>query len=450
MLALSGYRQLTKTFFLFVAPSVAAQLLSCVYTIVDGYYIGRGIGEAGIAAVGLAFPFTLFITALGTGIGVGGGALISIAVGRKRKCLAGRILGVMVFLAAAVSVFTAAVLTPLCGRLLSLYGVADPAVAEMARLYLTILFLGSPAQVVSMAMLGAVRNDGFPRKAMYIMVAGFLLNIFLDWLLVIIYPFGIAGAALATALSQLLTACLLTSHFLTGRSNVVLRRNFRVRGGRLSEKVLIMGLPPMGAQIAAAVSMLLHNWQALVYGGDTGVAAYSVVAYVIPVGVMLQEGVADGAQPILSYCHGACFYARRRITARLGFLAALVLGLACSALTLGANRIIPGFFSLSGETADLASRGILFSAAMFPFMGAAKFGASYFQSVGRLKQASFLTYGDPFALLPLFLFTLPPLLGMDGVWLAATFAHIALSAIFMVMWRVETGGKVPLPAARPW
>lgn len=445
MLYASNYRQLAKIFLAFVIPSISSQLLSGVYTIVDGYFVGRGVGEAGLAAIGLAFPLAIFVTAAGTGIGVGGGALISISVGRGRKRLAERILGAMVCLMAVVSLITMTVLFPAGEYLLSLYNVADEYVAEMAFSYAAIMLLCSPAQILAMGMLGAVRNDGFPRKAMYIMVSGFLTNIVLDWFLVIIFPFSIIGAAAATIISQLLTVILFCVHFFAGSSTLTIRLRLIHLNGRLCREILCMGLPLFGVQIAAALTMLMHNWQALVYGGDMGVAAYAVVGYIVPVGVMLQEGIAEGIQPIVSYCHGARLLARRRIIARMGFTAALIVGLACSVLALVINVLVPRFFSLSGETAELASRGILFSAAMFPFLGVAKVGASYFQSTGKLGQASFLTYGDPFVLLPLFLWTLPAFWGMDGIWLAMTCANIALSGIFVIMWRAETGQKIPFP-----
>lgn len=450
MLRAANYRELTKIFFRFVIPSISSQLLSGIYTIVDGYFVGKGVGAAGLAAVGLAFPFTLFVTAAGVSVGVGGGALMSMSVGRGRRRLAERILGSMVFLMVVISVAAMLGLTAAGLFTLSFYGVAEAGVMEMARVYAGILLIGSPSQIIAMGMLGAARNDGFPRKVMYIMIFGFLMNIVLDWLWVIVFPFGVAGAAFATLASQILTAVLLSAHFLAGRSGVVLRRSLIRPNRRLSRRILGMGLPPFGVQIAAAVTMLMHNWQALAYGGGLGVAAYAVVGYIVPVGVLLQEGIAEGVQPIISYFHGASLAARRRITARLGFASVLVVGLFCSALALGMHRGIPGFFSLYGEASKMASRGILLSAGMFPFLGIAKLGASYFQSTGRIGMASVLTYSDPFLLVPLFLWTLPLVLGMDGVWLAMTCANIALSGLFMVMWRKEMGERVPLPSIWLW
>lgn len=439
MLRAANYKELTGIFLKFVIPSVSSQLLGGIYTIVDGYFIGKGVGAAGLAAVGLAFPFTLFVMAAGIGIGVGGGALMSISVGRGRTRLAERILGSMVFLMAAVSVVCMLGLTAVSRYTLSLYGTSDARVMASARVYAKILLIGSPFQLVSMGMLGAVRNDGFPRKAMYIMMAGFIANIVLDWLWVIVLPFGVAGAAFATLAAQLLTAVLLTAHFLSGRSKVALRLRVIWPSITVARKIFYMGLPPFGVQIAAAAAMLMHNWQALAYGGDMGVAAYAVVGYIVPVGIMLQEGIAEGIQPLVSYLHGANLSARKRLTVNLGFTAALVVGLSCSFLMLVAHNAIPGFFSLSGAVAALAARGLLLSAGMFPFIGFAKLGASYFQSIGSLARASLLTYGDPFFLLPLFLWTQPLIWGMDGVWLAMTFANIALSVLFVIMWKAEIG-----------
>ena len=307
-----NYRELNRLFFMFVIPAVSSQLLSGIYTIVDGYFVGWGIGQGGLAAIGLSFPFSVIVTAIGAGIGVGGGALIAISMGRGREALAQRILGAMVFLMIAASAVSSLLLTPLAEYLLTFYKVS-PDIAEMARYYAWILIISSPAQVVTMAMLGAVRNDGFPRKAMAIMIAAFGTNIVLDWLWVIVFPFGIAGAAWATVASQAVSALLLSAHFLLGMSKVRLRPRFIRLWRPLARRIAVMGVSPFGVQIATAVTMILYNWQALAYGGDIGVAAYAVVGYIVPVGVMLEEGVAEGIQPLISYYHGgsggACLFA---------------------------------------------------------------------------------------------------------------------------------------------
>lgn len=446
MVHASNNKHLIKIFLAFVVPSVSAQLLSAIYTVVDGFFVGWGVGDAGLAAVGLAFPFTVFVTAVGAGIGVGGGALISISMGRGRKKLAERILGAMVVLMAAASVLTAIGFTGVSKPLLSLYEVKDTAVANMSFLYAWILLVGSPAQVFTMGMLGAVRNDGFPRKAMYIMVSAFLVNIVLDWLWVIVFPFGVAGAAVATIVSQLVSAVFLSLHFLSGKSVVRLRKRALRFNAKLSKAIVGMGVSPFGVQVATALTMIMHNWQALAYGGDMGVVAYAVIGYIVPVGVMLEEGIAEGIQPLVSYYHGASLSARRRLTARMGIFFAVAVGLACSLLALALHRVVPGFFSMTGDAAAMAARGLLLSVPMYPFLGVAKVGASYFQSVGNLRNASFLTYGDPFVLLPFFLWTLPYFFGIDGVWMAMPFANAALAGIFMLMWRRESWRRIPLTA----
>lgn len=441
-----NYSELIKLFLRFVIPAVSSQLLCGIYTIVDGYFVGWGMGQEGLAAIGLAFPFSVVVTAAGAGVGVGGGALLSISSGRGRESLTRRILGSMLFLTLFLSALCVLLLTPLSLYLLSFYGVSAE-IAAMAREYAFILLIASPAQVITMSMLGAVRNDGFPRKAMYIMIISFCVNILLDWLWVIVFPFGIAGAAWATIASQAVSAALLSSHFLFGASRIALRPAFVRFCPGLARRVVVMGVSPFGVQIATAVTMILHNWQALAYGGDVGVAAYAVIGYVIPVGVMLEEGIAEGIQPLISYFHGANLSARRKLTARLGFSSALLVGVLCSALLVVIDSMIPRFFSMHGEAAYVAARGLMLSVAVFPFMGIAKVGASYYQAIGRSDLASALTYGDPFLLQPLFLWGLPLFLGLDGVWLAMTFANITLAALFVFIWR--SGGELRLlPGAR--
>ncbi|MEG1602239.1 MAG: MATE family efflux transporter [Cloacibacillus sp.] len=440
-----NYKELNRLFLMFVLPAIGSQLLSGVYTIVDGFFVGWGMGQQGLAAIGLAFPFTVLVTAIGAGIGVGGGALIAMSLGEKDDARAERILGAMAAMTLAASLAATLLLTPLAEYLLTYYKVS-PDVARMADEYAWILIISSPAQVITMAMLGAVRNDGFPRKAMYIMIGAFCVNIVLDWLWVIVFPFRIAGAAWATVVSQAVSALFLSSHFLLGRSHVKLKLSRLRLPFDIVKKIIVMGVSPFGVQIATAVTMILYNWQALAYGGDIGVAAYAVVGYIVPVGVMLEEGIAEGIQPLISFYHGANLKARRRLTARLGFSAAIGVGLFCSLLLFCSDMVIPDFFSMKGTAADVAARGLLLSVPVFPFLGLAKVGASYYQAIGQSGKASFLTYGDPFVLQPLFLWTLPLLFALDGVWLSMFFANFTLAAIFLIMWR--NGNSKRLPMAR--
>jgi Na+-driven multidrug efflux pump len=442
MLRVSNGRELMKTFACFVVPSLSAQLLSGVYTIVDGLFIGMGIGEDGLAAVGLSYPFIMFVTAVGAAIGVGGGALMSRSRGRGNMRLAERILGSMAAMLIAASAIMAVLLSLLMGPAIGLYDVSDR-VGGMAYRYGIILSSLSMFQVITMGMLGAVRNDGFPKKAMYIMIFGFAVNILLDWLLVVAIPFGVAGAAYATIVSEFSTAVLLSAHFFSGKSVIKLRPCFVRLKRRICLPIAEMGIPPFGVQAAAALTMIMHNWQALVYGGETGVAAYAVIGCIVPVGVMLQEGVAEGIQPLVSYYCGASLEAHQRLTARLGFIAAVVIGLACAALSFIFRGSIPGLFSMSGQTALVAERGMALSAVMFPFLGIAKVGASYFQSVGNVGRSSLLTYGDPFVMIPLFLWVLPLFFGLDGVWLAMPAANVSLSVVFLFMWKRESYRKIP-------
>ena len=448
MLALKAKncKDMSLLFCRFVIPALTSQLLSGVYTIVDGFFVGMGAGETGLAAIGVAYPFTLFATAAGAGIGIGGGALISISRGRRRTKLAERILSSMVMLMLIASLVISLSFCLSLPKLVGLFGLSED-LSSLSLVYGRILLIFSFTQIFTMGLLGAVRNDGYPRKAMYIMVSGFVLNILLDWLWVIVFPFGTAGAAYATVLSQLLTAALLFLHFAGGSSNVRMRWENMWSSLAFSEKIMAMGISPFGVQMAAAVTMIMHNRQSLAYGGEIGLAAYSVISYVIPVGIMLQEGIAEGMQPLISYYHGASLSARRQFTARMGFSFAFGIGLLCSVSLLLFSRHIPGFFSMSGTTAAMTAKGLLLASPMFPFVGIVKVGASYYQSVGQVSHSSFLTYSDPMLILPFFLWLLPLFWKLDGVWLSMTFANAALSAILIAVWAFASRWvSIPLTA----
>lgn len=422
-----------KLFFRYVIPSMISMLTAGVYTLVDGFFVGWGAGNDGLAAINVAFPLSLLIVACGEMIGTGGAINIALARGRGARRTADLFLGNSLALPVPAAVLLAG-LIPFLNPILSAVGAA-PALLPAAREYAVITLGGGIFMMAAVCLVAAMRNDGAPKPAMAIMVAGLAANIVLDWLFVLVLHGGVAGSAWATVLSQAICFALAAGYFAAGRSHFRFsRRCFRLKR-RIVRRIIPAGLPSFGVQISVAAVILLHNRQALLYGGVAAVAAYAIISYVEAMILMLQQGIGLGIQPVVSFLHGAGDTERREKIARYGVISAVLIGAGGLLLSAGGYRLIPALFNASGDVVAVAGRGLIISAAVYPFLGLQKVSEAYFQAMDRPGMASLLVYLDCFLVLPLSLLLLPLWRGADGIWAAMPVSKLLMFGVVLLLWR---------------
>ncbi len=422
-----------KLFFRYVIPSMISMLTAGVYTLVDGFFVGWGAGNDGLAAINVAFPLSLLIVACGEMIGTGGAINIALARGRGARRTADLFLGNSLALLVPAAVLLAG-LIPFLNPILSAVGAA-PALLPAAREYAVITLGGGIFMMAAVCLVAAMRNDGAPKPAMAIMVAGLAANIVLDWLFVLVLHGGVAGSAWATVLSQAICFALAAGYFAAGRSHFRFsRRCFRLKR-RIVRRIIPAGLPSFGVQISVAAVILLHNRQALLYGGVAAVAAYAIISYVEAMILMLQQGIGLGIQPVVSFLHGAGDTERREKIARYGVISAVLIGAGGLLLSAGGYRLIPALFNASGDVVAVAGRGLIISAAVYPFLGLQKVSEAYFQAMDRPGMASLLVYLDCFLVLPLSLLLLPLWRGADGIWAAMPVSKLLMFGVVLLFWR---------------
>ena len=422
-----------KLFFRYVIPSMISMLTAGVYTLVDGFFVGWGAGNDGLAAINVAFPLSLLIVACGEMIGTGGAINIALARGRGARRTADLFLGNSLALLVPAAVLLAG-LIPFLNPILSAVGAA-PALLPAAREYAVITLGGGIFMMAAVCLVAAMRNDGAPKPAMAIMVAGLAANIVLDWLFVLVLHGGVAGSAWATVLSQAICFALAAGYFAAGRSHFRFsRRCFRLKR-RIVRRIIPAGLPSFGVQISVAAVILLHNRQALLYGGVAAVAAYAIISYVESMILMLQQGIGLGIQPVVSFLHGAGDTERREKIARYGVISAVLIGAGGLLLSAGGYRLIPALFNASGDVVAVAGRGLIISAAVYPFLGLQKVSEAYFQAMDRPGMASLLVYLDCFLVLPLSLLLLPLWRGADGIWAAMPVSKLLMFGVVLLLWR---------------
>ena len=418
-----------KKFLRFVLPSMTAFAFTGLYSIVDGFFVGNNVGDDGLAAINVAYPLVALINAVGTGIGMGGSVMLSMARGRGDSRAEKRYLGNTLIYLLAASVVITAVMIAAYAPLIDVFG-AKGIVNEYADTYIFVLACFATVQIFSTGCVPLLRNFSASFGAMGAMAAGFASNIFLDWLFVQYLGKGIFGAAVATGIGQVVTVVPCAVYLVYK----IRRLGKGVFGFSFREiaDITKVGGSPFGVLLCPQLITIILNKFLFVYGNSAYVAAYSVIMYVYCVVLLLLQGVGDGAQPLISVVQGEGDKSSALKLRNYAYATALAVAAVCFAVLYLCRNLVPEVFG-SGDFAAYESARILpFFAGSALFTAVSKITAAYFYSMNRNAFAYVIVYGELAAVIVLVL-TLPQSLGIDGVWLALPLAQVIIAFIALAM-----------------
>lgn len=408
-----------KDFFKFVIPSILAFALSGVYTIVDGFFIGQSLGDIGLASITLGYPIAAVIQAIGTGIGLSGAIRFTIykAQGKtkeQRECFGGTTLLMLLF-----GVLITALLIGLLHPLLRLLGAEGEMLRQTAE-YTKIIAIGTIFQLLATGFIPFIRNMGGSTFAMIAMIIGFLSNIVGDYLLVWVYGLGMAGAAWATIAGQALT--MLSAILYLSVKKIGLRFPAITGLPGFFGAVLKVAAAPFGLAFTPTIIMILMNRFLLLYGNEQSIAIYSCIGYVTAIVYLLLQGIGDGSQPLISQYYGGNNVAAMKQIRSLAYRTGAVIITICMILLFLSRRHIGVLFGASYEASQgVAAYLTLFLATML-FLSFVRITTSYFYATEETGFSYVLVYAEP-ALLLVILLAAPPVIGLDGVWIAVPFAQ---------------------------
>ncbi len=426
-----GTAPLSRLFWRYVTPTVAAMLITGIYVTIDGIFVGHVLGQDGMAGLMLAYPICAVLYAVGALIGMGASSLVSFYLGQGNPAKARHIVGnalVMVLLASALLSFIGI----RYGEPMLAWMGAEGEIFTAGLSYLQAYAWLGVFAVLSMAFSSLLRNDGRPSFVTLIMVVGGLLNVLLDYLLMVVFPFGLAGVATATMLSQAVTGLACLWHFFTPRSQLRISWDTLRPDLRLMGETVRLGVSSFLMYLYLSVVLALHNKALLAVGTSLHVAAYGVISYTEAFFYLVFEGIAMGIQPIASFNAGAGHW--RRVLRIRNLALGVTLGIALSAMIPLYLWPEAAVYLFAGDNATLlpvASLGIWLYFWGLPMEGLLLVGATYFQAINRARIASLLT-GGKLVLIGGFLWGFSTLWGVPGVWLALPTCS---SLLVLVMWR---------------
>lgn len=420
-------------------PLTVAQVVQLLYNVVDRIYIGHlpGSGDVALTGLGVTFPVILIIAAFTSLFGSGGTALFSIARGRRDEEEAEGILGNVFALLLLSSVVLFALCYWLRSPILMLFGASELSL-EYANQYLEIYLFGTWFTMLATGLNGYINAQGFPRTGMLTTIIGAVVNIILDPIFIFGMGMGVRGAALATVLSQGISAAWVL-RFLTGPKAILKIRlsKMRISLGR-TKSIVAIGLPGFVMQGTNSLVQIVCNNQLQAYGGDLYVGIMTVLGSVREILSLPVMGLNNGAQPVLGFNYGA--KKNQRVREGIRFTAAL--GVAYTLLAWAVVMVIPrqlmGIFSNDPEIVLTGSKMLNIYFFGFVFMAFQFAGQTTFQSLGKAKQAIFFSLFRKVVIVVPLTFLLPAVgFGVEGVFLAEPISNaIGGLACFLTMWTI--------------
>ncbi len=396
-------------------PTVLSQMITSIYNMADTFFVTR-LGDSAVGAVSIVYALQSIIQAVGFGLAMGAGSLVSRKLGEKDQDGANKYASSAFFAAILLAILLLLGCTVDLGGLLSLFGSTDT-ILPYAKEYAFIILLGAPIMCSSFVLNNILRSEGKATFAMVGLTSGGLINLFLDPLFIFGANMGVAGAALATVLSQCVSFCILLGFYISGKSIVKLSPRHVSR--RFADYALVVktGLPTVFRQGLGSFATTLLNVQVKVYG-DAAIAAVGIANKIYMLLRSFVLGIGHGFQPVAGYNFGA----KKNDRVKKAFWVATILGTVISVtaslvLLFFAEPIILLFRPETERTVEVALRMLGFISMALPFLGYSTYVNQLYQSLGFVKGATILaSMRQGIFFVPL-IFILPHALGLDGVLL---------------------------------
>jgi putative MATE family efflux protein len=423
-----------KEFIRYTAFNILGMLgLSC-YILADTFFVARGLGANGLAALNLALPVYSVINGTGLMLGMGGATKYSIFRGQKNYEAANRIFSNTLAAALFFAALYMGVGLAFSGKIAALLG-ADAAVHGMTDIYLKVVLLFSPAFIINNILNCFVRNDGNPNLGMAAMLTGSFSNIIMDYIFIFPLGMGMLGAVLATGFAPVIGIIILSRHFRSKKSSI--RLSVARPNARLTGETLILGIPSLVTELSSGIVIIIFNMIILNLRGNVGVAAYGVIANISLVVVSIFTGISQGMQPLLSRAYGE--NDTRNIPQILRY--ALVTAGGAALLLYGIMFLfaspITTVFNSEGNPAlqKMAVEGIKLYFLAVPFAGMNVVLSVYFTSTDKPLPAHIISLLRGLLLIVPMTFLLAALFELTGVWLAFPVTEAVVSMVAAVLYR---------------
>lgn len=420
----------------FTLPSIAMMIFTSVYGVVDGFFVSNFAGKTPFSAVNLIMPFLMILATVGLMFGTGGTAIVAKTFGEGNKEKANRYFSLFVYVSFAVGVIFAILGVMFIRPVSALLG-AEGALLENCVVYARIILAALPFYVLQLLFQSFFPAAEKPQLGLAVTVSAGVTNMVLDAVLVILLPqaYKLAGAAVATAMSQFVGGVIPLFYFCRKNSSI-LRLGKTTFDGKAILKACTNGSSEFMSNVSMSVVGMLYNLQLLKYAGENGVAAYGVMMYVSMIFSAAFIGYSIGVAPVISYHHGAQNDTESKGLLRksLTMVGIFGVGMVASA-ELSALPLAKFFVGYDAELMALTISGFKIFALSFVFMGFAIFSSGFFTALNDGLTSALISFLRTLVFETAAVLLLPLIWEIDGVWFSIVVAEVMaviISAIFLV------------------
>lgn len=426
-----GYSRLLR----FTLPSIIMMIFTSIYGVVDGFFVSNFAGKTPFTAINLIMPFLMILGTVGFMFGTGGSALVSAKLGEGKSKEAKEIFSMLIYISLGLGVVIALIGMAVLRPVAILLGAEKGAMLNDCVLYGRIVLAALPALLLQFEFHSFCVTAEKPKLGLTVTVASGVTNMVLDLLLVGVLKLGLTGAALATAISQLIGGFVPLIYF--SRKNTSLLKLGRTHFmGRALFKTCMNGVSELMSNISMSIVSMLYNKQLIKYAGENGVAAYGVLMYVNFIFASAFIGYTVGSAPIVGYNYGAGNHSElknmlKKSSVMIGISALFMLA-AAELLAYPLSHVFVGY---DEELTRLTIRGFRIMSFSYLFQGFAIYGSSFFTALNDGVTSAIMSFLRTVIFQVAAVLLLPMVFGIDGIWysiVVAEFVAMAVSVIFLI------------------
>lgn len=418
----------------FVMPSVMMIICTSVYGIVDGFFVSNYVGKTPFAAINLIMPLLMGLGTIGFMIGTGGSAIVSKTMGEGKEELANQYFSMLVWVALGLGTVLSALVFILIRPITLAFG-AEGELLENCVVYGRILLCVMPAFILQFVFQSFFITAEKPGLNLQIQLAAGVANGILDYLFIVVFSWGLAGAALATAAGQVIGGVVPVFYFIRKNDSRLRLARARFEKGILA-KALANGSSEMVTNLSVSIVSILYNFKLMMAAGEDGVAAYGIIMYVNIIFMAVFLGYAIGSAPVAGFHYGAGNHDELRNMFRKSIVLMAGAGIVMFGIAeLTAVPLVMIFAGYDEGLMELTVHGFRLYALSFIMMGVNVWASAFFTALGNGVVSAVISFCRTLVFQVIVIFILPLILGMDGIWLgvgAAELLALGVSIVFLV------------------
>ena len=433
--------KISSVFFQYSIPSVLGMLAISSASIVDGFFIGNYVGDFGLAAINITFPIFSLLFGFALMLAIGSSVTAGKLIGEGDIKTASMIFSKAIVCITSFSFVTSIILFLNIETILHLFG-ADENLTKIAIEYLSIMLIFIPFLMIGVVLDYFVRVDNRPNLAFIALLSSGVINVVLDWFMIVYLQKGIFGAALATGISQLALIFILLPHFFSKKATL---KFVKPIGSYIQIlKASYNGASEFVNEISVGITTLIFNYVMIKNLGVEGIAAFAVINYLLLIGIMISFGISDSLQPIISKNFGAKENKRIEKFLKLAFITTGFVGVIMILLIIFTPNTLANVFLEDNnyKTKEIVLSFATFIWIAFLFNGVNLVISAYLTAIHKPLASMIIAISRSFILPVFFIFTLPFFFDLDGIFMAIPMAEFVTFIIAVILYRRFSPNKI--------